>query len=171
MRRTLLTASFFRVDEVTVPDGQGGERKRQIVVHPGATVILPRLDSERIILIRNVREAVDRELLELPAGKLDANEDAEACARRELEEETGYRCGHITRLCEFFPSPGILTEKLYAFVAEDLTEVGQRLEAGEQIAPVIMTLDEAMDMVREHRIEDGKTLITLMMFDLLGRRC
>ncbi|UCG32160.1 MAG: NUDIX hydrolase [Phycisphaerales bacterium] len=171
MRHTLLTASFFRVDEITVSDRHGGERKRQIVVHPGAAVVLPRLDSERIILIRNVREAVDRELLELPAGKLDANEDAETCARRELEEETGYRCGRISRLCEFFPSPGILTEKLYAFVAEDLTEVGQKLEAGERIAPVFTTLDEAMDMIRERRIEDGKTLITLMMFDLLGRRC
>ena len=171
MRRTLLTASFFRVDELTVRNRDGVERQRQIVVHPGAAVILPRLDDKRIILLRHDREAVGGQLLELPAGKLDAEEDAEACARRELAEETGYRAGRMEKLCEFFPSPGILSEKIYAFVAEDLTKVGQKLEAGEDLTPVIMTLDEAMNLVHQRRIEDGKTLISLMMFDLLGRSC
>lgn len=169
MTRTLLNAGFFRVDEITVRLDDGAEHKRQIVVHPGAAVILPLLDAERVVLIGNVREAVGRELLELPAGKVDSGEEPARCARRELEEETGYRAGRIAELCEFYPSPGILTEKLYAFVAEDLTQVGQKLEAGERITPIIMTLDEAMSLVRERRIEDGKTLIVLMMYDLLRR--
>ena len=169
MRRTLLDAGFFRVDEITVRTRTGGERTRRIVVHPGAAVILPFLDADRVILIRNVREAVGGELLELPAGKVDPEEDAESCARRELEEETGYRAGSTEALCEFFPSPGILTEKIFAFVARDLTPVGQRLEEGEDITPVIMTWSEAMKLVRERRIEDGKTLIALMMYDLLRR--
>ena len=171
MRRTLLTASFFRVDELIVRGRDGAERKRQIVVHPGAAVVLPRLDAERIILLHLQREAVGGELLELPAGKVDPQEDAETCARRELVEETGYRAGRMAKLCEFYPSPGILTEKIHAFVAEDLTEVGQKLQPGEDLTPVIMTLDEALNLVRRRRLEDGKTLITLLMFELLGRHC
>ena len=168
---TLLTASFFRVYEIMVRGRDGAVRKRQIVVHPGAAVVLPRLDAERIILLRHQREAVGGELLELPAGKVDPQEDAETCARRELVEETGYRAGRMAKLCEFYPSPGILTEKIHAFVAEDLTEVGQKLQPGEDLTPVIMTLDEALNLVRRRRLEDGKTLITLLMFELLGRHC
>lgn len=169
MRRTLLNAGFFRVDEMKVRVRNGSEHVRQIVVHPHSAVILPLLAEDRVVLIRNHRPAVDAELLELPAGKCDAGEDPAACAARELREETGYKAGSIEKLCEFFPSPGILTEKLHAFVARELTAVGQALEDGEDITPVTMALDEALRLVRERRIEDGKTLVTLMMFDLLRR--
>lgn len=167
LRHTLLRAGFFRVDEVRIRTRGGAERVRQIVVHPHSAVILPLLDDGRVVLIRNVRPAVDKELLELPAGKVDAGEDAETCARRELREETGYEAGRLEKLCEFYPSPGILTEKLHAFVARDLSQVGQALEDGEDITPEVMSMDRVMREVRERRIEDGKTLIVLMMFDLL----
>jgi ADP-ribose pyrophosphatase len=170
MRRTLLNAGFFRVDEMNVRVRNGAEHTRRIVVHPHSSVILPLLPEDRVVLIRNHRPAVDTELLELPAGKCDPGEDPAACAARELREETGYRAGSIEKLCEFFPSPGILTEKLHAYVARELTAVGQDLDDGEDITPVTMTLDEAMRLVRERRIEDGKTLVTLMMFDLLQRQ-
>jgi ADP-ribose pyrophosphatase len=166
-RRTLLTAGFFRVDEKTVRTRSGSLRKRQMVVHPPAAVVLPLLDDGRVVLIRNRREVIDRELLELPAGKVDPGEDAAVCAVRELEEETGYRAGRMEPLCEFYPSPGILTEKLSAFVATELTKTQQSLEEGETITVVTMRMDEALGLVRDRHIEDGKTLITLMMYHLL----
>jgi ADP-ribose pyrophosphatase len=166
-RRTLLTAGFFRVDEKTVRTRSGALRPRQIVVHPPAAVILPMLDNERFLMIRNQRVAIDRELLELPAGKVDPGEDPAVCAARELEEETGYRAARIEPLCEFYPSPGILTEKMHAFVARDLHPSQQALEEGEQITVVETTLSQALEWIRERRIEDGKTLVTLMLYRLL----
>jgi ADP-ribose pyrophosphatase len=171
MRRTLLTAGFFRVDELIRRDRGGVERTRRIVVHPGAAVILPLLDDGRVVLVRQFREAVGRELLELPAGKVDPQEDAATCARRELVEETGYVAGRVSGLCDFYTSPGILTEEIHAFVAEELTRTESQPEEDEDLTPVTMTLDETMQLIRERRIEDAKTLITLMMYDLVGRSC
>ncbi len=117
-------------------------------------------------MIRNQRVAIDRELLELPAGKVDAGENPAECAARELEEETGYRAGRIEPLGEFWPSPGILTEKMHAYVARELKPSRQALEEGEQITVIETTLSETLEWIRNGRIEDGKTLVTLLLYRL-----
>jgi ADP-ribose pyrophosphatase len=145
--------------------------KREVVVHPGAVVVLPFLDfkSQTIILIRNRRYAVGQILLELPAGTLDRNEDPINCAGRELLEETGYIAGRIKALLNFYSSPGILSEKMYAFAAFDLERSNMALEEGEDIELLSVTLNDAIEMIRDGRIHDGKTIATLLLYDRFFR--
>src|SRR5438477_5707271 len=119
---TLLVCPKFTVIRRQVNGSDGRVHDRQIVVHPGAVVVLPLLDDGRVVLIDQYRPAIERRLLELPAGTLDVEDEAaERCAHRELEEETGYRAGRMVFLCKPYPSPGIMTELIQAFVATELT--------------------------------------------------
>lgn len=166
----LLKCRKFDVCRLPLPAATGGPRQYEVVVHPGAVVMLPLLDTERCIMIRNLRHAVGRELWELPAGTLDVpGEQPEQAAGRELEEEIGYRAGRITPLCEFYSSPGILTELLRAYVATDLTKTRQKLDAGEEIEVETVRWSDALTMIRDGRIVDGKTIVTLLRWDLERR--
>lgn len=137
---------------------------REIVVHPGAVVILPILSDGRIVMVRQFRPAANAELLELPAGTREPDEAPIDTARRELEEETGYRAGRIEPFAEFFTSPGILTEKMHAFVATELHPVGQRLEAHERIEVAIMPMAELRRIMIHGDLRDGKTIAVLGLF-------
>jgi len=141
--------------------------KREVVVHPGAVVVLPFLDARAssIVLIRNRRYAVGQILLELPAGTLEKNEDPINCAGRELLEETGYIAARIKPLLNFYTSPGILSEKMYAFAAYDLEQANMALEEGEDIELLKTTFSEAIEMIRDGRIHDGKTIATLLLYE------
>ena len=136
-----------------------------IVMHPGAAIILPILDDGRVVLINNYREAVKQELLELPAGTLDDGEDPAGCAARELTEETGYTAGNIVPLLDFYSTPGILNEHMYTFLATNLTPGPTAHEAGEQITVVPMPYKQAIDAVRDGRIIDAKTILALLYYD------
>jgi ADP-ribose pyrophosphatase len=122
------------------------------------------LDGGRLVMVRNHRIAVDAELWELPAGTLEPPEDPEQAARRELEEETGYRPGRVRRLGEFYTSPGFCDELMRVFVAEDLQFIGQRLEGGERIEAEILAEAQALAMIDDGRIRDGKTIAGLLMW-------
>ena len=148
----------------------GKRHKREVCVHPGAVVILPFVDPEHILLIRNRRYAVGQTLIELPAGTLERGEDPMNCAGRELIEETGYIAGRLKPLGDFYTSPGILSEKMYAFAAYDLTRAQAKLEEGEEIELAPANLDEAIDMIRYGQIKDAKTIVTLMMYDRFFRK-
>lgn len=149
--------------EQSLPDG--GVRRREIVVHPGAVVVLPMLDPQTIVMIRNQRIAVDRELWELPAGTLEPPPETPlSCAGRELIEETGYRAGRIEPLTQFYSSPGITDEAMHCFLATDLSLVGQDLDEGESITAHPMPLTRALEMVRSGEIQDAKTIATLLYF-------
>ncbi|MCA9668301.1 MAG: NUDIX hydrolase [Myxococcales bacterium] len=168
-RQRLLRGAKFDVERVTVAAHDGSTRERELVVHPGSVVILPMLDDERLVLIRNHRYAVGRELWELPAGTLEPGEDPAPCAARELEEETGYRAAHIEALMQFLPVPGWCTERMFAYVARGLTPVGQKLEATEQIVAETRAFDEAITMVRDGVIEDAKTIAVLLYYERFAR--
>lgn len=143
----------------------GGELfQREVVRHPGAVVILPIMPDGRICLIKNFRAAVEMTLLELPAGTLEPDEPPIETARRELSEETGFRCKKIEPLAEFFMSPGILDEHMYAFVATGLSDGPQRLELGEQISNCPLTLLQVDEMVQSGEIRDSKTISTLLYY-------
>ena len=166
MNETLLTTRLFNVERRTYAAADGTPLVRDIVVHPGAVVILPRLDDDHIIMIRNNRHAAGGELLELPAGTLEPPEPPIEAAARELEEETGYKAGRIEPFLDFFTSPGICTELMRAFVATDLTRTHQRLEQGEEIRVEIMDVDRARRAVYDGSIRDGKSIATLGAFFL-----
>ena len=158
-----------RVEVHHLEDDQTGKRaRREVCVHPGAVVILPLLPDGGILLIRNRRYAVNETLLELPAGTLERGEDPMNCAGRELLEETGYLAGRLAPLGWFYSSPGILSEKMYAFAAYDLERRQQALEEGDEIELVPTARDAALEMIRTGEIVDGKTIATLLKFVLVS---
>lgn len=168
--QSLLKSRKFEVVRRSVKGDDGGERSVDVIVHPGAVVVLPLLSDDELIMLRNYRASVDRELWELPAGTLDiVGEDPKATASRELEEEAGHLADRLELLCEFYPSPGVMTELIRAYVATGLKKTAQRLEPGEQIVVEPMKVAAALAMVRDGRIMDAKTMITLLRWDM-GRR-
>ncbi|MCL5770252.1 MAG: NUDIX hydrolase [Planctomycetes bacterium] len=148
----------------TSPGNTGRRIVREVVRHPGAVIILPILQDGTIIMIQNLRHTVSERLWELPAGTLEAGEDPGACAARELEEETGYRAAEILPFGWFYTSPGILTEKMYAFVAAGLEPGPQALEENENITVAPVNPAQALTMVRRNEIVDGKTIAVLLKY-------
>lgn len=161
MEERLLAARRFEVIRRTIPLDDGTSVTREYVVHPGAVVIVPLLPDGRIVMIRQIRDAVGEEIWELPAGTREDGEEPIVTAGRELIEETGYRAGEIEPLTEFFTSPGIMTERMVAFVARDLEEVGQQLERGERIRVERVPSNEVKEKLVSGEIKDGKTIAAL----------
>ncbi len=139
-------------------------KRREVIRHPGSVVILPLLEADRICLIENHRVAVDRVLIELPAGTLDAGEAPIDCARRELMEETGFRPGRLDLLTSFYAAPGILDEQMHLFVARELTPGPPEREEEEEIRNRIVSWSQAWQMVDAGKIQDAKTLIGLLLY-------
>lgn len=165
----LLETRRFTVVRRRQPLADGGEQPRDVVLHPGSVVVVPLLSPSSVCLIEVVRAAVGSTLLELPAGTLDRTESLAAAALRELEEETGYRAGHIEPFGSFWMSPGILRERMHLFVAEALTAGPQALEPGEQITPRVVSWNDAVAMCLDGRIEDAKTITGILLVDARRR--
>jgi ADP-ribose pyrophosphatase len=163
--KTLLDGQRFRVVSLQYRDSKGQQHTRQVVRHPGAVTILPMVDAEHVCLIRNYRPGVDQTLLELPAGTLEPGEDPRHTAFRELEEETGYRAQQMELLCEFYTSPGILDERMWLYVATQLTGGPQKLDDGEEIENEVVSWSECLRLVREGAIQDGKSLVGLLFYE------
>ncbi len=162
-RRRLAEGVFLRFSRTHYlgPDGRGVAR--DLVEHPGAVAVVPLLKDD-VLLIRQYRSAVDGELLEIPAGKLDVpGEDREETARRECEEEVGYRPDKLTYLHRFYTSPGFTDELIWLYEAEQLTPVGaQPTGAEEEAAEIVqLSLDDALAMLERGEIRDAKTIIGL----------
>ncbi|MCZ2389752.1 MAG: NUDIX hydrolase [Acidobacteria bacterium] len=150
-----------RVFDITLDSIREGplEYTREIIRHKGSAVIIPIFDDGRIALVRQYRHAAREFLLELPAGTLNNGEDPLEGARRELEEEIGVTAENIDKLCEFYVSPGFLTEKMHLFAARGLTATAQNLDADEVLSIEYHTLDDLSQMARDGRIQDAKTLV------------
>ena len=161
MRKQLLSTRLFSVEHRVYTHSGPKEVARDVVVHPGAVVILPILGDRRIVMIRNYRYTVERELWELPAGTLELDEEPVETARRELEEETGYRAERVEPLMEFYTSPGFCTEWMHAFVATGLTQVGQKLQGTERIVSEPMDIEEVRARLLRGEFVDGKTIAVL----------
>lgn len=171
MSEILLKSSKFRVERRHCAVRDRPPVVRDIVVHPGAVIVLPVLTDTDIVVIHNYRYSVGRELVELPAGTLEPGEDPSVCAARELEEEAGYRTGRLESMGEFYTSPGITDELMRCFVAYNLEPVPQRLEGGEQIRPEVISLARAIEWIREGRIVDGKTVALLLRYRMEKEAC
>jgi len=146
----------LRVDEVKLENGKTA--KREIVEHRGATAIVPILEDGRVVLVRQYRYAAATELLEIPAGTLEPDEAPENCARRELEEETGFKCREIKKMMEIFLAPGYSTEKIHIYLATGLSEAKMRLEEDERINVEKVPISTALEMVSSGKIQDAKTI-------------
>lgn len=166
-KRVLLSTPRFQVVEVQQPNPSGGMVPRQVILHPGAVLIIPLLEGNRVCLIRNERVAVGKNLIELPAGTIEPPDEPAATARRELKEETGFTATSWRELPGFYMSPGILRERMHVFVADGLSAGDPSREAGEMIDNLIVPWEEAIAMVLRGDIEDAKTTCGLMLWDRL----
>jgi ADP-ribose pyrophosphatase len=133
---------------------------REYIRHSGGVGIVPVVDGN-VILIRQFRISIERELIELPAGRLEPNEDPIDCAARELEEEIGYRANKLIPVASYFASVGNSNERMYLFLALDLEKTERRLEADERIREVVMSLETIKEKLASHEFEDSKTIIGL----------
>lgn len=152
----------LKVDDVLLPNGK--EAKREIVNHPGAVAIIAITEEGNLVLVEQYRKALERSIIEIPAGKLEPGEKPEYTAKRELEEETGYGCNDLQYLQTFSTSPGFADEVIHLFVAKDLYKIEEKadLDEDEFVELLEVTLEEAEEMVKEQRIYDAKTAFAVL---------
>lgn len=165
--KTLQTEHIYKgkiisvqLDQVELPDGSKGER--EIVKHPGAVAIVPFTKDGKMVVVRQFRKPLEKEIYEIPAGKLEQGEDPETCALRELEEETGYTPRKINFITSFYTSPGFANELLYLYEAEDLEEGKAHPDADEFVEMSEISLDEGLELMKNEQIHDAKTAFALI---------
>lgn len=151
--------------KVTLPNGK--EATRDVVIHPGASVVIPVTDDGQIYMVRQFRKPIDKECLELPAGKLDKGEDPLECAKRELKEETGLDTKNIKHLLKIHSTPGFSNEVLNMYIATDLYEGEACADEDEFISAEKYPIATLVDMVMKNEITDSKTIIGILMADKL----
>ena len=152
----------LKVEQVVEP---GDVRTtREVVYHSGSVVVIPHLPDGRLILVRQYRHAVKETLWELVAGGMERGETPRQSARRELMEEAGYRARLLKPLLEFYPSPGILSEKMHLVDASDLTPSKGQPDADERIEVGFFTVNKVKEMIRNNEIRDAKTLVGILLF-------
>lgn len=171
--RTIATEPIFdgriikvRVDEVVLPNGETS--KREIVKHPGAVAIIAITDDKKIVLVEQYRKAMEKALVEIPAGKLEQGEKPEVTAIRELEEETGYICDNMELITSFYTSPGFADEIVYVYEATGLKKKEDKadLDEDEFVELMEVSLEEALQLIKEQRIHDAKTMFAIQYLQL-----
>ncbi len=146
-----------QVDTVKLPDGR--KSSREIVKHAAAVAIVAVDEENNIYLVRQYRKAVEKTLLEIPAGLLEADEDIVACAHRELAEETGLRAAKMEKILSYYSGPGFTDEKIHIFLASGLTKGEQNLDPDELLEALSIPLEQAYEMIKTGAIVDGKSII------------
>ncbi|MED1782553.1 NUDIX hydrolase [Brevibacillus fortis] len=152
-----------KVDEVLLPNGNTA--KREIVNHQGAVAVLPITDDNKMVVVRQFRKALERSIVEIPAGKLEPGEEPLACAIRELKEETGYVASQYTPLSSFYTSPGFADEILHVFVATGLKKGESKPDEDEFVDVLEVTLEEAHALHQSGEIRDAKTVVALFAWE------
>lgn len=170
----LYTGRVVNLDRDTVrfPDGSSGQL--EMLRHPGASAVVPFLDDPRapdprVLLIRQFRHAANGFIWEVPAGRLDAGETPDACARRELEEETGMRARTLEPLTTIYTTPGFTDERIHLFLAHGLEPGSQRREADEFMELRELPWSAVLELVRTGEVQDGKTLTSLLFVQCFRR--
>lgn len=161
--KTIYDGKILRlfVDDVELPDGTGA--KREIVRHSGGAAALFIKDG-CVLLVKQFRYAYGKEIYEIPAGKTEPSELPESAAARELEEETGYIAGKLTKLLTLYPSPGYTDEVIHVYLAENCKKSAARPDEGEFVACEFVPLDEVVSMINRGEICDGKTVAAVFKY-------
>lgn len=146
----------LQVEEVELPNGKTSER--EIVKHPGAVAIIPVTKEGKLVLVRQYRKALEKVIVEIPAGKLEKGEEPIDSAQRELEEETSYQAGKLEFLVSFYTSPGFADELIYLYIATGLEQGKAELDEDEFLDVIEVTTKEAEEMIKNEMIHDAKTV-------------
>lgn len=156
----------LQVDEVELPNGNTSTR--EIVKHPGAVAVIPITSDNKIVMVEQYRKPMEKVLVEIPAGKLEKGEEPAYTAVRELEEETGYESQSLEWLISFYTSPGFADEIVHLYVAKGLVkkENAASLDEDEFVNVLEVTLEEAIEFVREQRVYDAKTAYAIQYLQL-----
>ena len=159
----------LHIEEVELPNGHTS--RRELIKHPGAVAILALTDENKIVMVQQYRKALDKVIVEIPAGKLEKGEAPEVTAKRELEEETGYDCETLTPLISFYTSPGFADELVHLFIAKDLKKIENpaSLDEDEFVEIIELTLKEAEQYVKEKKIYDAKTIYAVLYLQLMRK--
>lgn len=152
-----------KVDDVRLPNGKTA--KREIVNHQGAVAVLPLTADGKMITVRQFRKALERSIIEIPAGKLERGEDPLECAKRELEEETGYKANHYEHISSFYTSPGFADEILHLYLATDLVPGDAKPDEDEFVETIELTIEEAHAKHAAGEIRDAKTVLALFAWE------
>ena len=160
--KSIYKGKIFDVSLDRIREGEI-EYEREIVAHNGSAVIVPVFADKTVALVKQYRHAAGKYLWEIPAGSLEKDENPEIGARRELEEEVGVLAGELKLLSAFYVSPGFVSEKMFVFLATDLTKTAQNLEDDELIEIEKFTFEQAFEMIRSNEIEDAKTIVGLIL--------
>ena len=152
----------LQVDEVILPNGQVA--KREIIKHPGAVAVVAVTAEDKLVLVEQYRKALERSIVEIPAGKIESGEEPMMTARRELEEETGYGAHSLTFLQTFATSPGFADEVIHLYVAKELYKIENKaaLDEDEFVELLEVSLEKAQSMVADQRIFDAKTAFAVL---------
>lgn len=155
------TGSFFTLhkDKVLLPNDN--HSYREYIIHPKAVVVVPILDNGNVVLIRQFRYPLNKIMIEVPAGKVDPNEDLKEAANRELLEETGYDAKTLDWVGEYYPCAGYSSEVLHLYIARDLTLKGQVLDHDEFVEIFSVPYQQAIEMIEQGKITDLKTVSSL----------
>ncbi len=151
----------LRVDTVALSSGI--EATREVIEHGPAVAIVPVDDTGNVHLVKQYRKAIGDSLLEVPAGRMERGEDPAEAARRELGEETGLKAGKLDFLGSYFTTPGFTDEEMYTFLATDLREGEAHPDEDEEVERVIMPLEQAVGMVKNGDLHDGKSIAALLI--------
>ena len=150
----------FVIDRIRLPNGRLADR--EYLDHPGAVGVLPLLDRDTVVMVRQFRHPVGQITYEIPAGKLTRGEKPMSCLRRELQEETGYRAKRFKKLVSYWPTPAFSNELLHLYVAEGLTAGPVSPDEDEFLEVVLVPIQRALRWVFSGKIRDSKTIIALL---------
>jgi ADP-ribose pyrophosphatase len=165
--RRVYEGKVINVDRDTVRFPNGATGELEMVRHPGASAVVPFLtdphgDDPQILLIKQYRYAAEDFIYEIPAGKLEGDEDPEVCARRELQEETGCTAAHLEHLYTFYTTPGFTDERIHAFMATGLARGDVKHETDEFMSVETVTLSKALELIRSGELKDAKTALSIL---------
>ncbi|WP_175991139.1 NUDIX domain-containing protein [Bacillus sp. Marseille-Q1617] len=156
----------LKVDEVELPNGKTS--KRELIKHPGAVAVIALTPEGKIVMVEQYRKALEKSIVEIPAGKLEPGEEPIITAARELEEETGYGCERLEHLISFYTSPGFADELVHLYIAKNITplEEARELDEDEFVDLIEVTVEEALGLIKEKRIYDAKTAYAVQYLQL-----
>jgi ADP-ribose pyrophosphatase len=148
-------------DKVELPNGKAASR--EYIKHPGAVAVVPITQEGKIVLVRQYRYPIGKVLLEVPAGKLDKGEEPDACALRELEEETGYVAKNIKKMASIYTTPGFTDEIIHLYIAENLSLSNPHPDEDEFLDVEIYSKEEVKTMIADGKINDAKSMLALLL--------